>query len=123
MLPFDPRANFASTLMFREKITTFYENIFSVDPKIKLQLLSLDRPKNMFVFFSNIKVDAKFDCGSNARTLRLRKSLPEPPDQNGIFSSLSGNPVRAHTLLSVFCIPRPLARPEIGDADVKIGSK
>ena len=44
---------------------------------------SLDRPKKYFLekleIFSNIKIDAKFDCGSNAHTLRLWESLSEAP--------------------------------------------
>ena len=56
--------------------------------------------------FSNIKVDAKFDCGSNARTPRPRKSLPEPPDQKRpkkyFFLTISGNPVTSF-------LPQPLS--------------
>ena len=43
--------------------------------------------------------------------------------KKSLFCEKTGFYVRAHTLLSVFCIPRPLVCPEIGDADVKIGSK
>ena len=49
----------------------------------KIMSPSLDRPKKYFYkkleIFSNIKVDAKFACGSNGSTLSLWKSLPEPP--------------------------------------------
>ena len=34
---------------------------------------------------SNIKVEAKFDCGSNASTLSLWKAIPEPPNQKSHF--------------------------------------
>ena len=75
----------------------------------------MDRSKKYFleklIFFSNIKVDAKFDCGSNARTLRLRKSLPEPPDTNGnFFFTISGkhwdlsNQLSASTLKGRICL-------------------
>ena len=51
----------------------------------KIMFLFLDRPKKYFSeeleIFSNIKVEAKFDCGSNARTLRLWKALSEAPDE------------------------------------------
>ena len=47
--------------------------------------LFLDRPKKHFSeeldIFSNIKVEAEFDCGSIASTLSLWKAIPEPPNQ------------------------------------------